>query len=109
MACYPGTGTYYKRHVDNPNKDGRVVTCILYLNKDWNTEVSDSTVVISEFVRVIIYIIRGRVVCGAGFYVIATHRYNNNNNNARTSGIFYLYVDIDWKKNCDYSRRSVYF
>ena len=42
MACYPGNGTYYKRHVDNPNKDGRVVTCILYLNKDWDVEVRNN-------------------------------------------------------------------
>ncbi len=38
IACYPGNGTHYVKHVDNPNEDGRCVTCIYYLNKGWDSE-----------------------------------------------------------------------
>ncbi|XP_068155517.1 prolyl hydroxylase EGLN3 isoform X2 [Drosophila tropicalis] len=40
VACYPGSGTHYVMHVDNPSKDGRVITAIYYLNINWDARES---------------------------------------------------------------------
>ncbi|XP_001647542.2 egl nine homolog 1 isoform X2 [Nematostella vectensis] len=36
VACYPGGGTGYKPHVDNPIRDGRCITTLYYVNPEWN-------------------------------------------------------------------------
>lgn len=36
-AIYPEGSAGYVRHIDNPHRNGRVLTTILYLNLDWNS------------------------------------------------------------------------
>lgn len=43
IACYPGSGSHYVKHVDNPNRDGRCITSTYYVNKDWDAKVSQSS------------------------------------------------------------------
>lgn len=43
VACYPSLGTHYKKHVDNPNKDGRCITATYYINPNWHTSVNGGT------------------------------------------------------------------
>ncbi|GLD97725.1 hypothetical protein PINS_up006415 [Pythium insidiosum] len=39
VTCYPGdSGARYTTHCDNPNRNGRKLTAILYLNADWDSE-----------------------------------------------------------------------
>ncbi|GMT12253.1 hypothetical protein PFISCL1PPCAC_3550 [Pristionchus fissidentatus] len=38
LAIYPGGSTRYVKHVDNPNKDGRLITCIYYCNANWKLD-----------------------------------------------------------------------
>ncbi|CAG2182413.1 unnamed protein product, partial [Oppiella nova] len=56
IACYPGNNSQYVRHIDNPNNDGRCVTSIYYLNKDYNRQISSCVADIEpKFNRVIFF------------------------------------------------------
>lgn len=35
VTCYPGGGARYIKHCDNPNRNGRILTAIYYLNPSW--------------------------------------------------------------------------
>lgn len=35
LAIYPGNGARYMRHIDNPDGNGRILTCLYYLNVGW--------------------------------------------------------------------------
>ncbi|OQS05809.1 egl nine-like 3 isoform X1 [Thraustotheca clavata] len=38
ITCYPGQGSSYVKHCDNPNGNGRKLTAIFYLNPQWEEE-----------------------------------------------------------------------
>jgi len=38
VSRYPAEGRGYEKHVDNHMQDGRVITCIYYLNENYNRE-----------------------------------------------------------------------
>ena len=44
VACYPGRKNRYVKHVDNPNGDGRCITAIYYINRNWKPEVGQSVI-----------------------------------------------------------------
>lgn len=54
VACYPPTGSHYILHVDNPNRDGRVITAIYYLNLHWDALRSGGSLRYIHFIKFII-------------------------------------------------------
>ncbi|EKX34027.1 hypothetical protein GUITHDRAFT_50268, partial [Guillardia theta CCMP2712] len=38
LAVYPGKDTRFQTHIDNTACDGRVLTCLCYLNTEWEEE-----------------------------------------------------------------------
>ncbi len=44
IACYPGNGSHYMKHADNSIADGRYITCIYYINKNWEPLVSSTKI-----------------------------------------------------------------
>jgi len=51
VACYPGQNTHYKMHIDNASGDGRALTAIYYLNKDWKNEDGGQLMIHSQMAK----------------------------------------------------------
>ena len=49
VTCYPGNGSRYIRHIDNPNKNGRLITAIYYMNTEWQPEHGVSHMQVIEY------------------------------------------------------------
>ena len=72
VACYPGQGTGYKRHVDNPNQDGRCITTLYYLNPGWSEEVRAFLILFFNFISVGVmeYMYHSLAIHAVNFHII---------------------------------------